>query len=275
MFGKKTIILILLSGFLTPLLLSAQHGRYEFGTRANSMGGTSMTLSDEWSLFNNIGGLADVKQSIIFISYQNKYGIVAFNTFSAGFVKPIFGGVMGIGVFRFGDNLFNEQKVNIGFSNKFGIVSLGLNVNYLQINVKGLGTKGIIMIDFGGKATITKQLIFGAFASNLNQAELSSFTGEKIPTIMRIGLSYRPIDGLMLNTDVEKELNVEASLKIGLEYRIIKKISVRTGIKLKPFESNYGIGFGQKKIDINYAYRNIADIGDIHDVSLGYKFGKK
>lgn len=261
--------------FLFPFLVLAQNGRYESGARTNGMGNTSMTLSDEWSLFNNIGSLADVENTTVFASYQNRYGIVEFNTFTAGFVRPMLGGVLGIGAFRFGDELFNEQKINLGFSNKFGIVSLGVNVNYLQINIEGSGRKGILMIDFGGKASITKHLFFGAHISNLNQAELSEFTGEKVPTVMRAGLSYRPIEGLILNTDIEKELDVDANLKIGLEYQIIDKVQIRTGIKLEPFESSYGLGFDQGKIKINYALRNNPDIGDIHEISLGYQLKNK
>ena len=269
---KLSIISILL--LLCHFMLLAQNGRYEIGGRVNGMANTSTTLSDEWSIFNNIGALAEVEESVGFMTYQNNFGFTALNTFGAGFVNPILGGVIGFGVFKFGDNLLNEQKINLGFSNKFGLVSLGINVNYLQINIEGSGRKGIMMIDFGGKATISKQLIFGAFVTNINQGELSSFTGEKVPTIMRAGLSYRPIEGLMLNTDIEKELDLEARLKIGLEYKIIDKVKIRTGIKLKPFESSYGIGFDPGKLKINYALRNNPDAGDIHEISIGYKFKK-
>jgi hypothetical protein len=258
-----------------PVILLAQNGRYELGGRANGMANTSMTLSDEWSLFNNIGALAHLEETIAFTSYRNIFGLVELNTFGAGFTKPAFGGVIGVGVFRFGDNFYNDQKINVGFSNKFGLVSLGINVNYVQINVEGAGRKGIMLIDFGGKAIITNQLVFGAFISNINQGELSTISGEKLPTIMRTGLSYRPIEGLMLNTDLEKELDVDANVKIGLEYQIIDKVQIRTGIKLEPFESSYGLGFDQSKLKINYAFRNNPDIGDIHEISLGYRFKKQ
>ncbi len=251
---------------------NAQNGRYELGARANGMGNTTVTLSDEMSLFNNIGALADVEETIGFISYQNNFGFAELNTFGAGFVKPMLGGVLGVGVFRFGGNLLNEQKINLGFSNQFGIVSLGLNVHYTQMNIEGAGRKGIMMIDFGGKASITDQLVFGAFVSNINQGNLSESTGETVPTIMRAGISYRPIDELIINTDIEKELDRDALVKIGLEYKIIEKVQIRTGIKLKPFESSFGLGIDQGKMKINYALRNNPNAGDIHELSLGYRF---
>lgn len=258
-----------------PFWSKAQNGQYTLGARAGGVANTSVTLADAWSLFNNVGALTGIEQSTIMATYQNRYRIAAFNTFGAGYVKPMLNGVAGISVFRFGDDLFNEQKLGLSFSNKFGVVSLGATINYLQINMEGLGTKGILIGDFGGLATITDQLVFGAHISNINQAQLSSFTGEKIPTIMRAGLSYRPIKGLMLNTEVEKNLDFDALFKIGLEYKIMDMITVRTGIITEPFESAYGIGFTPGKIIVDYAYRSNPDIGDIHELSVSYKIKSK
>jgi len=247
----------------------AQNGRYDLGSRANAMGNASVTLEDGWSMFNNIGALARIEETKAVVTYQNKYGIPQFNTFGGGFVKPMFNGVVGLGVFRFGDDIFNEQKINLGFSNP----SLGLNVNYLQYNIEGVGSRGVLMLDFGGLATITEEFVFGAQVTNINQAKLSPFTGEKVPTIMTAGLSYRPSQSLMLNAEVEKDLDFDAYFKFGLEYEIIKRLNMRTGLVTEPFESSFGIGFKPSAFDIDYAFRNNPDLGDIHELSIAYRFG--
>ena len=192
---------------MASLNLCAQNGRFDLGARATGMANASVTLGDSWSMFHNIGGLARVESSIAVFSYQNKYGIPEFATFGGAFVKPMLNGVAGVGVFRFGGDLYNEQKINVGFSNQFGFTSLGLNVNYLQYNIEGVGSKGMIILDFGGLATLTEQLVFGAQITNINQAELSSFSGEKVPSVMTAGMSYRPQKGLMLNAEIEKDLD--------------------------------------------------------------------
>lgn len=272
---RRLVIQLSLLALLLPFMSHGQNGQYTLGARAGAVANTSLTFSDEWSVFNNIGALAGVEHSSVFFTYQNRYNISAFNTFGGGYVRPMLNGVAAVGVFRFGDDLFSEQKINVGFSNKFGLVSLGANINYLQVSIEGLGTKGIIMIDFGGKATISDRLVFGAHISNVNQGELSSLTGEKIPTIMRAGLSYRPIDGLMLNAEIEKNLNFDALVKIGLEYKLIEKVTIRTGIVTEPFESAFGLGFHPGKINVDYALRNNTDLGDIHEVSVAYRLPGK
>jgi hypothetical protein len=81
------------------------------------------------------------------------------------------GGVTSVGAFRFGDDLYNEQMVSLGFGNKFGIASLGVKANYIQYQADGFGTYGAVSIDFGGLAELTDQLSIGAYITNLNQAK--------------------------------------------------------------------------------------------------------
>lgn len=271
MFLRLTYLLCC-SLLLIPGDLWAQNGRYDLGARANGMGNASVTLADEWSMFNNIGGLARNENTLGFLTYQNRYGVPEFNTFGGGFVKPLLNGVAGIGVFRFGDDLYNEQKINVGFSNKFGLTSLGLNANYLQYNIEGSGTRGVLTLDFGGLVDITEYLVFGAQVTNINQAKLSPFTGEKVPTVMSAGLSYRPSKELILNAEVEKDLDFDAYFKMGLEYQLVDKVAIRTGLVTEPFESAFGIGFTPSAFDVDYAFKNNPDLGDIHELSITYRF---
>lgn len=252
--------------------VNGQNGNYSMGARSAAIGGASITLGDEWSVFNNIGGLAQFKEKSIFTSFKNKYAIAEFTSLALGATYPLAGGTAGLGVFRFGDDLYNEQRLNLGFSNQFGIVSLGLNVSYYQLNIESAGSRKTLMIDFGGRAELTKQLYFGAHVSNLNQAKLSTVTDERIPTIMKTGFSYRPSNELMINAEVEKEVDQDAVLRLGLEYQILHNLSLRTGFRNQPFESSFGLGFYPGKLKADYSYNNNPDLGGIHEISLSYLF---
>ena len=72
------------------------------------------------------------------------------NRTAAAVAIPTKVGVIGTGVYRFGDNLYNEHLLSAGFSNKFGITSLGAQVNYIQYLVEGFGSKGVWNINLGG-----------------------------------------------------------------------------------------------------------------------------
>lgn len=252
----------------------AQEGDFSMGARSTGMAGSSITIGDAWALFNNIGGLSYHTEQSAFISYQSKFGISELSSMAAGYVHPIWNGTAGIGFYRFGSAQLSEQKAQLGFSNQFGIVSLGLNVGVYQINIEGFGSNQSLIIDFGGQARLTEQLYFGAHVSNLNQAKLSKETGELVPTFMKTGLSYRPHENLMLNAEVEKSIDADAFLKIGLEYKIIDQVSIRTGIATNPFNSAFGVGFHPRKFIIDYSFQNDPTLGDVHELSIIYQVKK-
>lgn len=271
----KTSLIPTLISLLLSWAAMAQNGDYSIGARSAALAGSSVTLSDEWALFNNIGALADHQKFSVFGSYKNLYGISELSSIAAGVTLPIWNGTLGLGAFRFGGELLNEQRVNLGFSNRFGIVSLGLNTSYYQLNIENGGSSHNFMIDFGGRAEITPKLFFGAHISNINQAKISDNSGELVPTYMKSGISYRPLSSLMINAEVEKNLDDPMILKLGLEYRLVQMLHLRMGFKTEPFNGCFGLGFAPKRIKVDYSYNIHRELGDIHQLSFSYLIGKK
>ncbi|MGL1887221.1 MAG: hypothetical protein OCD76_11975 [Reichenbachiella sp.] len=267
---KPTHHLLLAIVLLGPHCYS-QTGDFSIGARSAALAGSSVTISDPWALFNNIGALADVQSTNLIASYKNKYGLADLSSIAVGATSPLWNGTIGVGVFRYGGDLLNEHQANIGFSNRFGLVSLGINIDYYQISIENGGSSSTFMIDFGGQAKIFDQLYFGAHISNINQARISKNLDKQIPTVMKTGLSYRPHASLMINAEIQKSIDEQAFLIFGLEYFIIDSIALRMGFQNNPFESNFGIGFKLKKFDADYAYGLHPDLGSIHQVSFSYQ----
>ncbi|MGB3465727.1 MAG: hypothetical protein WBA74_10670 [Cyclobacteriaceae bacterium] len=249
--------------------VKAQNGIYDFGGRSAGMANSSVTIADAYSLFNNIGALARVEETTAFVGYRNLFGINELSTIAAGFVKPIKSGVLGISFFRFGGDLFNEQKASIGYSNQFGLVSLGANISYLQVSIESIGKSSVFLFEFGGLAKITDKLRVGAYVFNLNQAAIASGSEQEIPLTMKVGVSYLPIEDLAINTEVIKQIDREEQIRIGLSYNLIKNFTVRTGIETNPVKGTFGLGFKPGRFLIDYAFSNHSIIGDIHDISFG------
>ena len=238
------------------------------------MAGASVTLSDAYSLFNNVGGLGKVENHSVFASYQNRFGISSLQSIGAGAIYQSSFGNAGLGVYKFGDDLFSQQKIHLAFSNQIQLVSLGVGVDILQYDVSTVGTEQVVTIQFGGIAEITKQFQFGAHIFNLNQAKLIEETGEKVPTVMKAGLSYRPSNELMINLEVEKDLDFDEIIKAGIEYQVVENVFLRTGVSTRPFLNAFGLGFYPKQLILDYAYSRESDLGAIHELSLGYRLGE-
>ena len=265
---------LLIRGFLVlfSLQLSAQDGSYTLGARSAGMGGASLTIGDEYSLFNNVGALGRLDHHSAFASYQSRYGIPEFQVIGAGGIyhSPI--GNAGIGFYRFGDELFSQQRLHLAFGNKLQMVSLGVGIDLIQYAVSSVGTRQVLAIQFGGVAEITPKLFFGAHIFNLNQADLNVETDDRVPTVMKGGISYRPTEELMLNAEVEKDLDFDEKIKVGIEYQIVSRVFMRTGISTDPKTASFGVGFHPKNLAFDYAFSNDNRLGNAHEVSFSYAF---
>lgn len=242
------------------------------GARAEGMGYASGCLGDVWSLTNNIAGLAKSDDIAAGFSYEALPSAPFFNRTAAVFALPVRPGVAGIGVFRFGDDLYNEQILSAGFANKFGLASLGIKLNYLQYQVSGRGTTSALTVSFGGIATLTPQLLFGAHILNINQPVIDKLSEERAPTKLQATVAFVPSTKLTVAAEIEKDLRYPAILKAGIEYQALKKISFRTGFNLRPQATFFGLGFTPRKFVVDYALQLNHVLGVTHQATITYRF---
>lgn len=265
-------ILLTVAISLCAYRLPAQSSSTLFGARGSGMGYTTSCLSDEWSLFNNIGGLAKVKESAVAFSYDAMPSFKPFNKAALVIAIPAKIGVWGIGLYRFGDNLYNEQIFTGGFSSSFGLASLGLRFNYIQYKVDGFGRKGILSLNIGGVAQLTPVLCVGAHIINVVQPKISNAQDEHIPTVLIVGLLFTPEKNILIGTELEKDLDYKPTWKTGIEYRIYKKFTFRTGFNIHPNAGFFGLGFKTSKFSFDYGHDFSLSIGGRHQATVGYKF---
>lgn len=264
--------LLLVACIFLNSLTHAQSSSTFMGARAQGIANSSACISDAWSVFNNIGGLAKVEALTAAFTYDALPSFKPFNRMAAVVAMPVKFGVAGFGVFRFGDHLYNEQLISVGFSNSYGIASLGVKANYIQYNVEGFGTKGVISFSFGGIAKLTSQLSIGAHIVNINQPEISSYKDERLPTKLIAGVAFTPSDKVFLTTEIEKDLDYDATWKAGIEYIVHTKVIFRTGFNIHPNAGFIGLGFRPTKFAFDYAYQFQPDLGSRHQATVGYKF---
>lgn len=242
------------------------------GARSNGFAYASSCLDDEWSLFNNIGGLASVEKVTVATTYDWQPALPVGNRMAAAFSIPTSIGVAGLGVFRFGDDIYNEQLLSAGFSNKFGLASLGAKVNYIQYNAEGFGRKGVVTVSFGGIAELTPWLSVGAYISNINQPTISESDEEHLPTILVTGVGLTLSEKLFATLEVEKDIDYKPTWKTAFEYKPFTKASFRTGFNLNPNTIFFGAGFNSKKIKIDYALQHAVTTGTGHQATISYEW---
>lgn len=271
----KICLFVSVSLIFSTLELLAGNDKPVTGARAVGMGSTSLTLTDHWSTFNNIGALAGVSKLSGGLYYENRFNTALFQSYCASLAAPIKKfGTAGLNVRSFGNSLYSENSLGLGFSQKFGIASLGVQADYLMISGKEMGTRSAVAINFGGMAELTPQLMFGGFIYNLNQAKMADYKDERIPTVMRAGLSYRPGKKIILNGEVEKDIDLKPITRFGIEYQVIEKVFFRTGFSTVPTIVNGGMGIRHKRFDFDYAISSHSKLGLSHHLSINFLLQK-
>lgn len=257
---------------LISLSIHSQSIQIDMGARSKGLGNSNSNLADEWSIFNNVGGISGVNNGLVIFGYDRYFGIDGFNKIAAGAIQPFRFGNVGLSVYSFGDELYNEQVVSAAFGNKVGFVRLGFKANYYQLSIDEFGTTGSLFFDFGGIVELIPKLSFGAYISNFTLSKLNNSEKTKLPVIMKAGLSYKPAKEVLLNLDLYKDIDYKPVIKAGIEYTIVKNFCLRTGINTNPFSSFFGAGLHLKRFKIDYAIGTHHFLGTSHQASVSYNY---
>lgn len=267
-----TMIRFLAIGFSVAVYpLIAQSSSTLLGARAAGMGYASATNQNEWSIFNNIAGLATLKERTAAISYDLRPALPGANRMGALIALPFSFGVTGLGIFRFGNNIYSEQLISLSFANKIEKTSLGGSFNYIQYKAEGFGTHSAIGLNLGGITQLTPTLAIGAWIQNLNQPRINFTNKEKAPVKLLAAVSFKPIETFCVVTEIEKDLIYKAIWKTGMEYIIHKKFFARAGFNVNPNALFVGLGMHSWRIKIDYALQSFTQLGASHQASASYR----
>lgn len=245
------------------------------GAKAAGVGAATVTFSNAWAVQNNIGALAFIEAPQLAFGFNTRLHLQELTTFGALAVYPLQNGALGASFSRYGTGPYSIQAAGFGYSHKISYISLGIKLSYLQQSIEQFGSHSSFVLEAGGKAALLPQLFFAAHAYNLSLSRFSSRTEERIPTLLKAGLSYLPTDKLRLHVQSFKDIDFKSRFSAGLEYALIQQLQLRTGIQTRPLTSSFGLGIQLKSVLFDYAFRHQSFLGVQHHLSIGYLLHKK
>jgi hypothetical protein len=227
---------------------------------------------DAWSLVNNVGSLGRIEDSEVGIALDQRYGIPELNTAAITLVFKRPAGGIGIGIARFGGELFQQHRLELGLSTIRGILSFGAKLAWFQTHIEGFGTGNALLLSMGGLAELGPKFFFGLNLSNVNQAKISKQSSQPTPTLLSLGITYLPAKNLEIHSELEKDLDHPPFFKLGLQYQLENWIFLRTGIHSIPNSLHFGLGLRKKKYGLDYALGQTTALGATHHLSLFLKY---
>lgn len=241
------------------------------GARSVSLGKAATALPNSgWALFGNPAMMNERQRSVSFFGIRY-YGFSELTDMAAVGNYPAKWGVLSVGAHRYGFDLFNENRIRLGYKNEFQSFHYGVVLNYNHIaQGGGYGSAGAIGLDVGIAASLFDGGWIAARATNVNQPAYGNID-EPLPRELAIGFSYQLSDIALLTSDVVKDVRFPISYRGGIEVNIFKGFVGRAGITTEPVTFSGGFGYSSSIWKINVVAQNHIELGISPGLDLSIK----
>ena len=266
--------LISIMGIRTPTFAI---GNQSSGARSLALGNANVTLFDVWSANNNQAGLGLVKGFSIGASYENRFGLSELGLSTLNMAVPFKFGTFGLTVQQFGFSEYSENKFGLAYGMELSKkVRLGGQIDYYSIQIQEAQTanKDALAVELGLQVKATEKFSLAAHVFNLTNQELTGDFQEKLPMVLTIGLKYDFSKKLFAVVDLEKNIDLPANLKAGIEYHPVDAFYFRGGLNTYDFHFSGGLGVELKGFCIDLGFSHQTYLGYVSQIALHYSIKK-
>ena len=208
------------------------------------------------------------------INYCRPYNLPGLNVAGIFSLIPLKTVGAGVSMVTLGNSLYQEYKITGNVSRTFfhRALSVGLNWNWYQINVRNYNSSHSFGMDAGILCKIIPQLVTGFSIQNISQARLNGYLDE-IPLVTSLGFVFQPTQDFSTYLSVSKDAGYPAALQIGLNFVANSSISIQSAFSSYPAVPSIGFRFNHQWISINYMFQYHFELGGTH--FWGVSFSKK
>ncbi|MDR1195174.1 MAG: PorV/PorQ family protein [Endomicrobium sp.] len=278
--------------------------KYGAGARAAGMGSAFSAVTGAGSdmIYWNPAGIASINRQDVSLMYLSGFEGISYGwaSYAMPSVYGSFGGAIqylssgkqaGTDIFGSSTSDFSTYDFAISFSyakyydlGKAGILDYGLNLKYIYSKLDT--SADAFAVDAGAIFTLADNVTsIGAVLQNVGTNMKYNEEDEVLPFVARVGVSRIFIKNLLVAFDINFPNDNDIFPSFGAEYSINimqdADIAIRAGYdgRQKDIDgfSRINAGFGLKYRDyiFDYAFSPYGNLGDVHRVSLGIKFGEE
>ena len=270
----KTLVCVVAFGVATTECAAGFEG-LEAGARPLALGSAFVGLAnDSWAAAFNPAGIARLQFPSVSVFYSPQpFGVPELRSLSLSAAFPLSAVSLGGLVHQFGFELYRELSCLVSIASEISGIYTGVNIAYHSAAIARYGSAGTVGVDVGILAPVMTNFSLGFAARNINAPKIGE-AGEPLPQVFTIGVSYQPTQDFGITADYQKELGFSPSSRVGFEYRVIPRVSLRAGISDEPSTYTAGLGVGYNLFEIDYAFRYHEELGMTHQFSLTLHWSK-
>lgn len=262
-----------LLAFFFSLNLQAGGEENFTGARSHALGKIASLHQDLWNAENNPAGLGFQKQMGGGIAYDSPFLMNQIAYKSAVFAYPTNSGAFGLSIGQFGYSQYSENKLGLSYGQRLSkTFALGVQLNHLstQIAEGAYGSSSALSGTIGLMAKINDEFSLAAVVINPNRAKRSTDQDERYPTLLKVGLAYSFSEKVRLLSEVVKDIDFDASMRVGVEYHAIDILYLRLGYATNPALSTFGFGIKFKYFQFDFASGFHSTLGFSPKLSLSF-----
>ena len=222
------------------------------------------------SLLTNPAGLSQTNNASLSLFYSRPFGIQELTHETITSVLPTKVGNWGFGFQGFGNSLYCESTIAIGWSHHVQQrFYFGVSFRSARLRIERYGSDNTFIFDTGCILKLTDQCQWGASISNLFQSRIGK-SEEPLPQIMRTGIGYEPFQGILLSVEIDKDVRYPFEIRAGAEIRPLSPLALRFGFGREPDFFSAGFGLIWKYCIFDYAFTTHPILGATHQGSVSF-----
>ena len=220
------------------------------------------------SIFYNPAGASYTQNASFMIFTSRLFGLRELSHQATAAIFPSHYGHFSLRIQTFGNALYRENVFSWGWGFNYrkklywGILG---RVNHFSI--KKYDSAQSFTIDAGALFVLSDRILLGLSATNLNRGKMGK-SKDMIPQIIRAGVSFRPMAGLTLAVEFDKDPRFPVEFKGGIEACLLRNLMLRCGFGREPSIFSAGIGVAWKCFRFDYAVTTHPVLGTTHQTSI-------
>jgi len=264
------------------------------GARPLALGEAYVALADDISaIYWNPAGLVQLRRPEVGFTYNKWFEDIGYHFF--GYSQPVNDSVFAFSVYYLGGGDVEGSDDSGNPTGEFSVYDLAFAFSYSRKLIDGLSAglnfkfirekledeaANAFAFDLGALyKTGINNLDVGLNIQNIGTTIKFVKESASLPLNWKFGLAYKLFPGnpLNLTLDFNKLKNKGIYFGLGAECWITDYLALRIGSKFDPDIKDrvrFGLGLKVKNLRLDYAYTPHKIMGDTHQFSVGFYFGK-
>lgn len=262
---KRTLLLTML--FLVILKSWSQKYDEIRGAENLAQGYTSLNKENPYNLFNHTASTVYGDSNFVAFEYKNRFNLKETNTATICIgrnFKPFF---IGVGIKRFGSDIFNENQFVIGMAKKIEHnFSIGINIGGAYTRINQQLQQNTILTNLSIRYKISALIECGSNVLLTKNSTSKNYQEIKIGAKLNLAPTFNWCVEFIQNS------NIKPTFYTGINYQYEKFLSVRLGTyqKFSAFTAGFGVNFSQT--NLNFYTECLMNTGWSNGISLNYVF---